>query len=113
MKRFILAIFVGTLAIVNIGIVEGDNIASKERALLIEERILFKDIPKEAKSLGIWIPYPVSDDWQAIYDFELISPFDTEIILDKRYGNRVIYLKQKTGFPEKKDFEIMLSFKVH
>lgn len=83
----------------------------RERMFFIEEKILLKDIPKGAKDLRIWIPCAVNDEWQLISDFKLISPFDADIITDKKYGNKFLYLKPKERPLKVREKEIILSFK--
>src|SRR3989339_1052519 len=83
-----------------------------ERAFFVEERIVLKDLPRDINNLRIWMPYPVSDRWQKVSDFTLESPFDYSVIVDKTYGNRIIYLKQDQNIPDENTAEIMISFKV-
>ena len=111
MKKILVTIVV--LIIVSLGINElVDSLAAQDRTFLIEERILFKNLPKDASNLCIWIPYPVSDNWQAIYDFKSVSPFKMSIITDGGYGNKVLFLKPGQSAQDENASEIILSFKV-
>lgn len=84
----------------------------KERTFFIEERILLKGLPQGSSNFSFWIPYPARNNWQAIEDFKVESPFYVSIITDKEYGNKIIYIKSRqdalrSGIPE-----VKLSFKV-
>jgi len=82
----------------------------KERLFLIEEKILIKNLPKEAGNLRVWVPYPVSDNWQAIEDFKLTAPFKADVIRDKEYGNRILILKSKKDATYNMPLQITLSY---
>ncbi|MCQ9208583.1 MAG: transglutaminase domain-containing protein [Omnitrophica bacterium] len=83
----------------------------KQRVFLIEEKILLKNLPEDITNLQIWIPAPIDDKWQKIDDFKVVSPFDFRIITDKKYGNRIIYLKPKKIDLATSTSQIILSFK--
>jgi len=85
---------------------------SKKCAFFIEEKIIFKNLPQDINSLRIWIPYPVNDARQSIADFNLVSQFASRFILDKEYGNAIIYLTPRQKFQDNNAPEIILSFKV-
>ncbi len=84
----------------------------KERIFLFEEKISLKDTSAEPAALRLWIPYPISDNSQSISDFEIISPFESSLISDKEYGNKIIYLKAGQGPAIKNTSPITVSFKV-
>jgi transglutaminase-like putative cysteine protease len=86
--------------------------ADKERVFFLEEKIILKDVPKDAKDISIWIPCPVTDRWQIIEDYRLASVFNTDVITDTEYGNKIFYLSSKKGKGDKNYSEIGLSFKV-
>ena len=65
----------------------------KERLFLVEEKILIKNLPKEAENLSVWVPYPVSNNWQVIEDFKLTAPFKADVIIDNEYGNKIFIIK--------------------
>ncbi len=111
MKKILFTIVV--LISISLGVNElAVSLSTKDRTFLIEERILFKNLPKDASDLRIWIPYPVSDNWQAIDDFKLVSPFKTSIITDEGYGNKVLFLKIGQNAQNENTSEIIISFKV-
>ncbi len=83
----------------------------KTRTFLIEQRIILEGLPKNTAGLRIWIPYPVSNEWQRIDDFELSGPFDADIITDKERGNKILFLKPKQNRALGDRYEIALSFR--
>ena len=105
----LIIIYIGVLALIKR--LEASAVYN-ERAFFVEERIVLKDLPRDINNLRIWMPYPVSDRWQKVSDFTLESPFDYSVIVDKTYGNRIIYLKQDQNIPDENTAEIMISFKV-
>jgi hypothetical protein len=82
----------------------------KEKLFHIEENILVKNLPEDLGNLSIWVPYPVSDNWQAIEDFKLSAPFKADAITDKEYGNKVLLLKLKKDITYNTPLQITLSF---
>lgn len=84
---------------------------SKERAFYFEERIVFPNISKNVKNLNIWVPYPITDKWQIASDFRIEGPFETEIFTDKKYGNKIVYLKAKED-ADLKNTEVLVMFNV-
>lgn len=86
--------------------------SAAERSFLVEEKIRLKNIPDDIDKLRIWIPYPVSDSSQRIDNFKLSSAFDSSIIEDDEYGNKIIYLKPKQKIAAAGASEMTVSFKV-
>lgn len=111
MKKFTLAIIV--LIVVSLGMVElSAEFSVGERLFLIEEKILLKNLPKDANELRLWIPYPVSDDFQQISGFNIEAPAKGLLIIDKEYNNKFIYLETRQKELLRNLPEIILSFKV-
>ena len=109
MKKFTIIIVI--VMIVPLGISGlAAQFSPKERLFLIEEKILIKNLPKEAGNLRVWAPYPVSDNWQAIEDFKLTAPFKADVIMDKEYGNRILILKSKKDATYNMPLQITLSY---
>lgn len=110
MKKFTFIIVI--LIILLLGISQlSASFFPRERLFLIEENILVKNLPKDLKELRVWVPYPVSDNWQAIEDFKLTAPFKADVIMDKEYGNRALLLKLKKDVTYSIPLQITLSFK--
>jgi len=105
------------LCIVTIGVVLSSNkssamLSGRERAFIIEERLLLKSLPPRIDDLQIWIPIPSDDEWQTVTDFSLKSPFASRILTENKYGNKILYLKSKQNAPAEETQEIVLSYKI-
>jgi transglutaminase-like putative cysteine protease len=90
--------------------VNGGEVYSQEREVFIKEKVKLYDLGKEKKDVKIWLPYPVNDEWQTVEEFELNSPLRSEVIQEKEYGNRIVYL-YAPNFKEE-NLEIDIKFKV-
>jgi len=109
MKKFV--VIIATLIILPLGISKlAARFSPKERSFLIEERILFKNFPNDVSELRVWIPYPVNDNWQAIEDFKVSGPFKADVIMDKEYGNKILFIKSKKDASYGMPIQIILSF---
>ena len=86
------------------------SFSPRERSFLIEEKIILKNISKDIGNLRVWVPYPVSDNWQAIDDFKLTAPFKADVIMDKEYGNRILIFKSKKDATYNMPLQITLSY---
>ena len=82
----------------------------KERLFLIEEKILIKNLPQDLRNLSVWVPYPVSDNWQAIEDFKLTAPFKADVIIDNEYGNNILIFKSKKDTVCNTPLQITISY---
>jgi len=69
-----------------------------------------RDLPAGAKRLDIWVPYPVSDDYQQVSEVRVDSPFKTTRTKDKEYGNTMLYVGVDN--PSRTAAEIRMSFNV-
>ena len=86
--------------------------SGRERIFLIEERVSLKELPAKIDELQIWIPFPVSDEWQTVDELKLASPFNAAFITEKEYENRIIRLRPREAVSDKNAYEIKLSFRV-
>lgn len=111
MKKFIIAIIVSIIISSGIAKLSAD-FSVGEREFLIEEKILLKNLPKDTSELRLWIPYPVSDSSQEISDFKIEVPHKGVLVIDKKYGNKFIYLKTRQKALSGNLPRITLSFKV-
>lgn len=84
----------------------------EERAFSIEEKILLTGLSNDVSTLRIWIPYPIKDNQRSIEDFKIEGPFEYQILTDKEYGNKILFLKAKQPLLVRDTAEIVLSFKV-
>lgn len=84
----------------------------KERVCRLEEKIVLSDFPKKLQDVRIWVPYPVSDNWQKISEFKISGPFKRRIFFDKKFKNKILFLTFPKNIRHKDPLEITLSFKV-
>ena len=83
-----------------------------ERVFIIEEKIQFKGLTNNITNLRIWLPYPANDDWQVVNDFVLSGPLKNSFLVDKEYGNRIIYLEAKDKQLAQDASSVILNFKI-
>jgi len=50
------------------------------------------DIPRGARELTLWLPFPPSDDWQEVSNFVVRSDAPTSVNRDDEYGNQILSL---------------------
>jgi len=84
----------------------------KEMIFSVEEKIIFKGLPENIGDFCLWIPYPVNDHWQTVEDLKLTTSFERMILTDKRYGNKIVFLKSKDRRLGRNLTQVILSFKV-
>jgi transglutaminase-like putative cysteine protease len=51
------------------------------------------DLPRTAKSLRVWLPYPQSDPWQTIGTVSVEAPYPHTVKHEREYGNGILYLE--------------------
>lgn len=66
-------------------------------------KAIVKNIPKGAKHLDLWMPYPQNKKAQTITNVSIKSPYPIEVNHDYEYGNAIMHLG--VGNPEK-DFVV-------
>ncbi|MCD6272907.1 MAG: transglutaminase domain-containing protein [Deltaproteobacteria bacterium] len=69
-----------------------------------------KEIPSYCRSLKVWIPYPVSGEYQHISDITIKSPLPVKVTRDPERGNNFLYLEARK--PQFKDLQILMEFDV-
>lgn len=84
----------------------------KKRVYRIEEKIVLSNPPENLQDMRIWVPYPVSDNWQKISEFKISGPFKRRIFFDKKFKNKILFLTFPKNVRHKNHLEITLSFKV-
>lgn len=67
-------------------------------------------IPPEARRVELWLPYPVSDEHQRVFDLTVESPYPTELTHDPKLGNAILHLGAMP--PNESSFQVRLRFKV-
>ena len=76
-----------------------------ERYFEITYAATFKDLPKDAGSIQIWIPLASSREGQTILNREIKVPVTYQITTDPVYENEMVYFEIKQPMPEALTFE--------
>ncbi|GAB4436926.1 MAG: transglutaminase family protein [bacterium] len=94
MKRVILLLF--------LFIFSGTFVYAKERS--VEVTMDFNlSAPEHAKTVKLWIPYPMSDENQDIYDVRINGNFSYHgIYRDREYGNNILFAEWDGSNKERK-----------
>jgi len=72
-------------------------------------RAIVKDVPKSAKVIDLWMPYPENRINQIISNVVVKSPYKVEVNHEKEYGNAVLHTRVENPG---KDFEVAINFSV-
>ncbi len=67
-------------------------------------------LPRGAKKVALWIPYPETDAHQTITDVEVRCPYPARVTKDPEYGNRALYVE--VSHPKVASFDVEVSFDV-
>lgn len=109
----IFALLLAVLAILSFGCAAekiGAVISGNKKVHInMVSRAIIKDIPKDAKVLDLWMPYPEDQPNQIITDIKVKSPYPTRITYEKEYGRPILYSRVKSP---KKDFEVSIDYSV-
>lgn len=81
-----------------------------ERAFDFTYTATIEDIPRGAKKVAVWIPYPGSDAHQEISDIQVICPHPTRVTKDPANGNSSLYVE--VADPEANSLDVEISFNV-
>lgn len=65
---------------------------SAEREFTFIEKVNLNNLGEGEKDVKVWLPYPVSDEWQSIEDFKINAPIEGKIVKENKYGNNIFYL---------------------
>jgi len=85
------------------------TVSAKERTAEITMTFDLKT-PEDAKEVRLWVPYPVSDKNQEVFDVRLNgNPLYWGIYTESRYGNHILYTEWRSPAKERK---LTLTFKV-
>ena len=89
-----------------------NSVASADRGeikrLDIKYTAIVKEIPKNAKSVEIWLPYPQSDRYQEGYNIKEDSPSPASVHYEPEYGNSFLYIKVKN--PNEKEIRVTMNY---
>ncbi len=81
-----------------------------ERSFDFTYMATLNNIPRGAKKVAVWIPYPGSDTHQEISDIRVTCSYPTRVTKDPEYGNRSLYVE--VDDPKEASLEIEISFNV-
>jgi len=84
----------------------------RERVFFIEERLLLKSPSVKIDDVQIWIPIPSNDEWQTVGGLNLKSPLAANFLTEKKYGNKILYLRSKQNAKARRPQEIAVSYKI-
>ena len=88
------------------------NVASADRGeikrLDIKYTAILKEIPQNAKTVEIWLPYPQSDRYQEVYNIKVDSPSPATVHYEPEYGNSFLYIKVKN--PNEKEIRVTMNY---
>ncbi|HAP67471.1 MAG TPA: hypothetical protein DCQ99_06735 [Nitrospinae bacterium] len=88
------------------------NVVSADRGeikrLDIKYTAIVKEIPKNAKTVEIWLPYPQSDRYQEVYNIKVDSPSPATVHYEPEYGNSFLYIKVKN--PNEKEIRVTMNY---
>src|SRR3972149_7065989 len=105
LKRVFLILSVTLLLVIN-------SVASADRGeikrLDIKYTAIVKEIPKNAKSVEIWLPYPQSDRYQEVYNIKVDSPSPATVHYEPEYGNSFLYINVKN--PKEKEIRVTMNY---
>lgn len=71
--------------------VSGDAKAMVSQTFQLTYSFRIKYIPRDAKEIKVWLPYPPEDQYQKILKAEINVPGKLKITKDKKLANRIIY----------------------
>ena len=87
---------VAACALVALG---GTARAQHARRLEFTYTATVSDIPEDAGSVRMWMPYPVSNAYQDVASVRIDAPYPTSIGAEAEYGNSILYI-DATGADE-------------
>lgn len=67
-------------------------------------------IPSDTRSLRVWLPHPVSGEYQRVSDITIEAPVPVKATRDAEYGNQFFYLEALC--PKFRDLHIVMEFDV-
>ena len=82
----------------------------KTRTFEVTYQAIVSTVPSGTRHLGVWLPYPRSDQNQEIWDVEIDAPADAVVYSEPKFQNLILYVSidDPDGVPQK----IQLKFKV-
>ncbi len=109
-KVIVVILFVFFGLVIFHGLSQGmGKVHANQRQFIVTKKISLSNL-KKGKDVRVWISYPVSDEWQSVDEFKLISMFKAEVIHDEKYGNKMLYFHVPSH--EGADLDIEVNFKI-
>lgn len=81
-----------------------------ERRFVLTYRAVVNDVPQDAGTVRVWIPYPRSDENQDVEVLEVSGPVESEIREGEEHGNRMLFFE--IGDPAAKSLEFEMQAEV-
>jgi transglutaminase-like putative cysteine protease len=82
----------------------------KTRVFEFVYKAAITEVPSGAKRLQIWLPYPITDSNQEVFDIRISSPSTASIYTEPRFGNSILYVAIDN--PGSVAVELEMKFKV-
>ncbi|MFQ5846739.1 MAG: transglutaminase family protein [Candidatus Methylomirabilales bacterium] len=57
----------------------------------LQDRVVIREIPAEARQLDVWIPFLQSDGYQRVLDVRVKANFPLTLHYDREWGNAILY----------------------
>jgi len=54
-----------------------------------------RDIPKDAKAIDLWLPWPQSDSSQTIHQVTVDAPGPLDFAREARFGNQCLHVRAR------------------
>ena len=74
-------------------IASGAERPPKSRTLLLTYQATIRDIPRDAKTLEVWVPLPQTDVNQTIHQISINAPVPVTIGRESRFGNQSLHAR--------------------
>lgn len=91
---------------------KGDKTLKDDEVKRMDIRIIYQtevmEIPKGAKKVRVWMPYPVQDKGQEVMDIKILAPESFQLIKEKKYENRIIFVEREGKEPFQVQFNCLI-----
>ena len=109
MKRLLyiggLGVSLGMLPLLGTGTLESASLHPVQE-MEFSYGVIVRDIPRETKTLEIWVPLPREDGWQSISNLRVESPVPFLQLTESEYGNRLLYCDLTSDLPDSLPFTV-------
>lgn len=80
------------------------------RSFELTYRAVVEDVPEDAGTLRLWLPYPSDDEHQEVEVVEVSAPVGHRVTEEPEFGNRILYLEMDD--PGRRSLEVILRVRV-